>query len=604
MSRKSKNISDDHDKEKIKISRESWSHALALLKYVRPYRFVFIGGLIAIALSSITTLSFPFFLKKLIDSAQSTNISSTDYLNDPTSIALIMIGILLIQMVASFLRVYLFTNVGERALADLRYDLYGHLIRLPMQFFSERRVGELSSRISSDLSQIQDAVTSILADLIRGVLTLVVGIGLILFISVKLTLVMLSVIPIVVVTAVIFGRYIRKLSRKAQDNLADSNTIVQEALSGISSVKAFTNEIFETSRYRKSLDKVVELSVANGKTRGLFISIMIFSLFGAIVLVVWYGVVLLHVGELTFGDLTAFVVYTSFIGGSMAGFADIYSSFQKTLGATQRVRELMNETTENENKKTFNRQIVNNLKGNISFKAIGFSYPSRSDVKVLNDVSMEVSAGSQVALVGPSGSGKSTIASMILGFYKPDQGTLYFDDVSINDLSINELRGKMAYVPQDILLFGGTIRENIAYGKIDATDEEIKIAAEKAFAAEFIEAFPEKYETIVGERGVKLSGGQRQRIAIARAILRNPVILILDEATSSLDSASEQLVQSALDNLMKNRTSIVIAHRLSTVRNADKIFVIDKGVIKESGTHEELLNNNGLYTHLVNLQLD
>ena len=604
MARISKINSDDPDGKKVKINRESWSQVYGLLKYVRPYRHVFLGGLIAIAFSSVTTLSFPYFLKKLIDSAQSAITNTNDIWSNPTNIAIVMIGVLVIQMIVSFLRVYLFTSVGERALADLRYDLYSHLIRLPMQFFSERRVGELSSRISSDLSQIQDAVTSILADLIRGVLTLLVGVGLILFISVKLTMVMLSVIPIVVVTAVIFGRYIRKLSRKAQDNLADSNTIVQETLSGISSVKAFTNELFEANRYRKSLDKVVELSVANGKTRGLFISIMIFSLFGAIVLVVWYGVGLLHDGDLTFGDLTAFVVYTSFIGGSMAGFADIYSSFQKTLGATQRVRELLNEPAETDLDKIHNNKIINDLKGDILFKGIGFSYPSRQDVQVLNDVNMEITGGSQVALVGPSGSGKSTIASMILGFYKPDQGMLSFDGVPYNELPINQLRCKMAYVPQDILLFGGTIRENIAYGKVDATDHEIVVAAQKAFAVEFIEAFPEKYDTIVGERGVKLSGGQRQRIAIARAILRNPVILILDEATSSLDSASEQLVQSALDNLMKNRTSIVIAHRLSTVRNADKIYVIDKGVIKESGTHDELLINNGLYSHLVNLQLD
>jgi ABC-type multidrug transport system fused ATPase/permease subunit len=250
------------------------------------------------------------------------------------------------------------------------------------------------------------------------------------------------------------------------------------------------------------------------------------------------------------------------------------------------------------------KQVISRLSGDISFKDVGFSYPSRSDVTVLDSVTMDIKAGTQVALVGPSGAGKSTIASMILGFFKPDQGSLSFDGVSINDLSINDLRTKMAYVPQDILLFGGTIRENIAYGKIDATDEEIREAAEKAFASEFVEAFPEKYETVVGERGVKLSGGQRQRIAIARAILRNPVILILDEATSSLDSASEQLVQSALDNLMKNRTSIVIAHRLSTVRNADKIFVLDKGVVKESGTHDELLVSNGLYSHLVSLQME
>jgi ABC-type multidrug transport system fused ATPase/permease subunit len=288
----------------------------------------------------------------------------------------------------------------------------------------------------------------------------------------------------------------------------------------------------------------------------------------------------------------------------MAGFADIYSSFQKTLGATQRVRELLNETPESTISISTSNQVISRLSGDISFKGVGFSYPSRSDVTVLDSVTMDIKAGTQVALVGPSGAGKSTIASMILGFFKPDQGSLSFDGISINDLSINDLRAKMAYVPQDILLFGGTIRENIAYGKIDATDEEIREAAEKAFASEFVEAFPEKYETIVGERGVKLSGGQRQRIAIARAILRNPVILILDEATSSLDSASEQLVQSALDNLMKNRTSIVIAHRLSTVRNADKIFVLDKGVVKESGTHDELLISNGLYSHLVSLQME
>ncbi len=270
MSRRTKINSDDSEMQKVKISRESWSQAIGLVKYVQPYKYIFFGGLAAIALSSITTLSFPFFLKKLIDSAQLVSTTNFGRWDDPTNIALVMIGVLFVQMIVSFLRVYLFTQVGERALADLRYDLYGHMIRLPMQFFSERRVGELSSRISSDLSQIQDAVTFILADLIRGVLTLVIGIGLILFISVKLTLIMLSVIPIVVVTAVIFGRYIRKLSRKAQDNLADSNTIVQETLSGISSVKAFTNEVFETNRYRKSLDKVVALSVANGKTRGLF----------------------------------------------------------------------------------------------------------------------------------------------------------------------------------------------------------------------------------------------------------------------------------------------------------------------------------------------
>ena len=602
MARRGRFNSSDETVEKAKISKDAWAHAARLLRYAKPYRRVFMGGLAAIALSSLTTLSFPYLLKKLIDTSAVGSASSS--WEKPGSLALIMVALLVVQMLLSFLRVYLFTYVGEKSLADLRHDLYSHLIRLPMQFFSERRVGELSSRISSDLSQIQDAVTFMLADLLRGILTLLIGMGLILFISVKLTLVMLSVVPVVVIVAVIFGRYIRKLSKKAQDNLADSNTIVQETLAGIASVKAFSNEVFESTRYRRSLDKVVAISVENGKTRGLFISIMIFSLFGSIVLVVWYGVRLMQLGELGFGDLTAFVVYTSFIGGSMAGFADLYSSLQKTLGATQRVRELLDEEKESSQIEDSKKMIINNIKGSISFKDIGFSYPSRPDVTVLNNVGFTIRAGSQVALVGSSGAGKSTIAALILGFYKPTNGEVLVDDIRYNDLNINNIRHHIAYVPQDILLFGGTIRENIAYGKPEASEDEILQAAEKAFARDFIEAFPEKFDTIVGERGIKLSGGQRQRIAIARAILRDPAILILDEATSSLDAASEQLVQAALENLMKNRTSIVIAHRLSTVRHADTIFVLDKGVIKESGNHEELMNLNGMYAHLIGLQLE
>ncbi len=602
MARRGGFNSENTEVAKVKFSKENWKDALALFSYVRPYRSKFILGLIVIGLSSLTTLSFPYFLKKLIDTSQLlTPIHSWE---TPTMIVLIMIIVLICQMIFSFFRVYLFTQVGENALADLRTDVYQRLIRFPMQFFSERRVGELSSRISSDLSQIQDAVTFMLADIIRGILTLLIGIGLILFISVKLTLIMLSVVPIVVLLAVIFGKYIRKQSRKAQDQLADSNTIVQETLSGISTVKAFANEWFERDRYRRSLDKLVGLSIENGKIRGLFISFMLFCLFGTIILVVWYGVGLMKLGLLSFGDLTAFVVYTSFVGGSMAGFADLYSGLQKTLGATQRVRELLIESVEIDKIDKHNIKTINKIKGFFSFKTVGFSYPSRSDVTVLHDVSFDIDKGKQVAFVGTSGAGKSTIASLILGFYSPTSGTIQFDGVSINSLNLGELRTQIAYVPQDILLFGGSIKENILYGKPDATDDELYEAAKQAFALEFIEQFPEKFETIVGERGIKLSGGQRQRIAIARAILRNPAILILDEATSSLDSASESLVQAALDNLMINRTSIVIAHRLSTIKNADCIYVLDKGFIRESGTHAELMNINGLYHSMVSIQSD
>jgi ABC-type multidrug transport system fused ATPase/permease subunit len=589
--------------KKIKITKENWKEALLVFAFLKPYRLKFIGGLLIIALSSLTTLALPYFLKELIDSANA--IKEGRQATHPSYIALGMLGILVIQMILSFSRVYLFTVVGENALKDLRSEVYKKMIRLPMDFFAQRRVGELSSRLTSDLSQIQDAVTFMLAEILRGILTLLVGIGLILYISPKLTLIMLSVIPVIVVIAVFFGKYIRKLSRKAQDQLADSNTIVQETLSGISNVKAFSNEWFETNRYTRSLKLVVDLAIQNGKARGYFISFMLFSLFGAIILVVWFGVGLMQKGSLSFGDLTAFVVYTSFVGGSMAGFADLYSNLQKTLGATQRVRELLKEETEqvSTTEEAIKKEYVFN--GEVEFRDVAFSYPSRKEVQVLKQVSIKALAGQQVALVGPSGAGKSTIASLLLRFYEPDKGEILFDGRKASEIPISQVRMQMAVVPQDVMLFGGTIRENIAYGNPDASMDEIIAAAQKAYADDFISSFPEKYETVVGERGIKLSGGQRQRIAIARAILKDPAILILDEATSSLDSASEHQVQMALENLMKNRTTFVIAHRLSTIRNADQIVVLDKGFVRESGSHESLMSlEDGMYKNLSRFQLE
>jgi ABC-type multidrug transport system fused ATPase/permease subunit len=600
MARNRGNDLDELDK-KVKLSKENWKEAIAIFKFIHPYRAYFFTGLIFILLSSLSTLSFPYMLKNLIDSSNA--ISRGEKVMNPTTIALLMVGILVAQMLFSFGRVYCFSYAGENALSSLRKAVYEKMIQLPMDFFAQRRVGELSSRLSADLSQIQDAMSIMLAEILRGILTLLIGIGLILFISPQLTLVMLSVIPIIIIVAVVFGKKIRSLSREAQDQLADSNTIVQETLQGISNVKAFSNEWFEIIRYNKSLDKVVKLAINNGKVRGYFISFLLFSLFGTIIFVVWYGVGLMQKGALSFGDLTAFVIYTSFVGGSMAGFADLYSQLQKTLGATQRVRELMKEEIEPISFENKEIEESSKLKGMVSFNQVSFSYPSRIDFPVLKNLDIVAHPGEQIALVGPSGAGKSTIVSLLLQFYYPDSGSILFDGKEAKEFELSQLRQQMAIVPQDVLLFGGTIKENIAYGKPDATIEEIEEAAKKAFAYEFIDSFPEKYETIVGERGVKLSGGQRQRIAIARAILKNPAILILDEATSSLDAASELLVQNALTNLMKNRTSFVIAHRLATVRNADKIFVLDKGKIVEAGTHNELINiPEGLYKSLSKLQ--
>jgi len=602
MARRGNNYGAGKEPLKLKLSKENIRESLLIFRYIKPYKGKFITGLIFIALSSASSMAFPYLLKKLIDSAH--QISTGNFAATPTAIALIMIGVLMLQMVFSFMRIYLFTAVGENAVADMRKDIYKRMIMMPMDFFAQRRVGELSSRITADVAQIQDAVTSMLAEILRGVLILLIGLGMIFYISSKLTLIMLSVIPVIIVIAIVFSKRIRKISRKAQDQLADSGTVVQETLQGISNVKAFSNEGYEVRRYTKSIEEVVRLAIKNGRFRGFFVSFLLFSVFGAVVLVVWYGAGLMQHGLLSFGALTAFVVYTAFVGGTMAGFADLYSQLQKTLGATQRVRELLKENIEDVSIAEEKLQDRYKLSGKVSLQHISFSYASRKEITVLKDINIEADSGQQIAIVGPSGAGKSTLISLLLRFYEPGAGQILFDGMPAQSIPLSQLRKQMALVPQDVLLFGGSIFENIAYGKEGATKEEIEEAARKANAHDFITSFPEGYETIVGERGIKLSGGQRQRIAIARAILKDPVILILDEATSSLDSESEHLVQEALYNLMKDRTSFVIAHRLSTIRNADKIIVLEDGAVKESGTHKELLTiEEGLYKNLNRLQL-
>ncbi|HKR03129.1 MAG TPA: ABC transporter transmembrane domain-containing protein, partial [Bacteroidia bacterium] len=568
---------------------------------------------------AFTTSLFPFFLGKMIDAASpgaglpGAASGSMDAipgfgLKDihwslNTTLLLIFLQ-LTVQTFFSFMRVYLLTEVGEKSLADMRKDVYSKLLSMPMSFFTEKRVGELSNRISSDLSQIQDAVSFTLAEFLRGIFMLVIGLGFIFLISTKLALVMLSVVPVIAILAVVFGLRIRKMARKAQDQLADSGTIVQETFQGISIVKAFTSEFHEISRYVKSIYAVVSTAISNARYRGAFVSFMIFSVFGSIAFVMWYGAGMIQTGELTIGSLTMFVIFSMFVGGTFAGFADMFSQLQKILGATQSIREILRSEGEAVELKPAIVAPEYRLKGNVRFDHVAFSYPSRKDVPVLKDVSLTAANGEQIAIAGPSGAGKSTIASLLLKFYEPDSGFIFFDDRASTEFPLSQLRMQMALVPQDVILFGGSIKENIAYGKPGASDGEIMAAAKKANAHEFVERFPEQYETIVGERGIKLSGGQRQRIAIARAILKDPAILILDEATSSLDSESEQLVQEALENLMKGRTSFVIAHRLSTIRNADKIILIDHGIVTESGTHAELMSHNGLYRRLNEMQFE
>jgi ABC-type multidrug transport system fused ATPase/permease subunit len=471
-----------------------------------------------------------------------------------------------------------------------------------MTFFSQKRVGELNSRIGADISQIQDTLTSTIAEFLRQFILIIGGTIFLATISVKLTLMMLSVVPLVAVAAVIFGRFIRKYSKSVQDKVAESQVIVEETLQGITNVKAFANEWYEIARYNGKIAEIVQIAIKGGKYRGYFASFIIFSLFGAIVAVVWYGVQLSISGEIKgVGELISFVLYSTFIGASFGGIAELYAQIQKAVGATERVFELLEETPEDlTGKVSIN---IPKLVGNVRFTNVQFSYPTRKEIEVLKNVSFEAKSGQKIAIVGPSGAGKSTISSLLLRFYDISSGSILVDGKDIKTYDLETLRGNMSIVPQDVILFGGSIKENIAYGKPNASMEEIEIAAQQANALDFINGFPEKMETLVGERGIKLSGGQRQRIAIARALLKNPSILILDEATSSLDSESERLVQDALETLMQGRTSIIIAHRLATIRNADTILVLDKGIIYEQGTHKELLEiDNGIYKNLSNLQ--
>jgi len=589
---------------KAKLNRQTLSNISRLVSYLKPHRVKFIFALFFLFLSSLVGLAFPSFIGALVDTALGKH--SKHFLPSTIQgILLLAISVLFVQAFISFFRILWFVQVAEHSLADIRRDTYFKLITLPMNFFSNRRVGELNSRISADLSQVQDTLTTTIAEMIRQFVLLVGGIIFMATISKKLVLALLAVLPILIVVAIFFGRFIRKKSKKAQDKLAESNTIIEETLHGIASVKAFVNEAFEAGRYSKNISEVVSIAIDGAKYRGMFVSFIVFCMFGAIVAVVGYGCMLVSHNELSTGDLLTFSLYALFMGSAMGSFPDLYANVQKTVGASERVLEILAEEGEEVSIHESKNIIKQKIEGNLAFSNVVFAYPSRQELTVLKDVSFEAEAGQKVAIVGPSGSGKSTMAALILQFYHPQSGTILFDGKPASHYSLTDIRNQVAIVPQDVMLFGGTILENIAYGKLGASKEEIIKAAERANAHQFITSFPEAYDTIVGERGVKLSGGQRQRIAIARALLKNPSILILDEATSSLDSESERLVQEALEELMKNRTSIIIAHRLSTIREADKIIVLEKGTIIESGSHQELISNEqGLYRYLSGLQFE
>jgi ATP-binding cassette subfamily B protein len=592
---------------------------LGWFRYLRPYRRKFVAAHICLVVATLTGLSFPYFTGRLIDSAQGGLFGGGGVMSMPGAglsvgrIMGILVAVVAVQTFCSFVHTYWLAEVGERSSAELRQETYAHMIGLPMSFFAQRRVGELASRIAADLSLIQGMLIGSIPQFVGQVVMLSGALVLIVWTSGRLTILMLGTLPVAIALGVAFGRTIRKISRRTQDKLAETNVVVEETLQGIVSVKAFSNEGLEIARYRSGVEALVDVVLRGAWLQGAFGAFVSLVMFGTMLIVIWYAARLVQARELTIGQMTQFLLYTMYIGGSTGQFARLYGEVQRTLGATERVRELLREPREAvalEPEGTAAARAERTLAASrsgaeIVFDCVSFAYPSRPEVTVLKDLSLHAKAGERVALVGPSGAGKSTIVSLILRFYDPDQGRIIVDGRDVREFRLDQLRGQMAIVPQDVLLFGGSIASNIAYGRPGANLQEIEQAARKANAHEFIAAFPDGYETLVGERGTKLSGGQRQRVAIARAILKDPAILILDEATSSLDSESESLVQEALGALMQGRTSVIIAHRLATVRRADRIFVVKEGQIIETGTHAQLVaHEGGLYRTLSELQFD
>jgi len=578
-----------------KVSKDSFKKAIRVFRFIKPFKVTFTFGLLVLIVSSVVMMAFPKVLGDLIDSA---NSAKEGTVNETT---ILLISIFLVIAIMSFFRIYLFGIVTQKSLALIRKETYKHLISSPMSFFSTKRVGELSSRITNDIALLEETFSTTIAEIIRQIITIPVALFFLMFISFRLTIFMIAVIPVVALIGIFFGKYIKKLSKHAQEDIAQANGVVDETLHGIASVKAYANEFFEIARYKKSIDSSVSTSIKNAKWRGFFIGLIMFAAGSAIVSIIWYGLHMVQVGEITIGELLQFAIYSALLGASFGGSAELFAKLQKSIGATEHLMDILEEEIEDISI-TETKEI--SINGNIEFKNISFSYPSRRDIQVLKNISFKIEQGKQIAFVGPSGAGKTTVAALLYRFYEKESGSITIDGKDLNDYQISQIRNQMAMVPQEVMLFGGSIKENIEYGKPGATDAEIFDAAKQANALEFIESFPEKFETLVGDRGVQLSGGQKQRIAIARAILKNPSILVLDEATSALDSESERLVQEALDRLMRGRTSLIIAHRLSTIKKADNIIVLDKGTIKETGTHAELIQlEKGIYKNLSTLQL-
>ncbi len=590
--------SEEQEEQKKRPSKEQFREAIKIFKYIRPYRFQFIVGMALLFIGSLIFMAFPQLFRDMVDTAN----GEGQYGFDLEQLGIVLLVLIAVQGFSSYARVMLFAKVSEYGIADVRKALYDKVITLPVVFFEKSNVGELISRLSGDVEKLYNTFSITLAEFVRQIIILVAGVILLGVSTPRLALLMLGTFVPVVGLAMFFGRKIRTLSKARQEELANSSNIVNESLQGIQTVKSYVNELFESLRYGRSIQKSVNISMKYARARAMFAAFIITILFGALFFIIWRAAVMLQNGLISNGDLIAFFSYTVFIGTAIAGLGNFYTELVGAMGATERIRNILGESGELEIEKEGVETL--SAKGNIRFENVHFQYPTREDVPVLKGLDLSLKAGEKIALVGPSGAGKSTVMQLLQRFYSWESGTISLDGSDIKSYDLKAYRSIFAIVPQEVILFGGSIKENILYGKPDATEEELIEAAKKANAWEFISKFPEGMETLVGERGVKLSGGQKQRIAIARAILKDPLVLLLDEATSALDAESEKLVQDALDVLMEGRTSIIIAHRLATIREVDCIYVLEDGKVKESGTHKDLVENEGLYSQLANLQFN